>query len=327
MRKPPRLAIIGAGAMAREHIKAFLDLPGVSVAGIWNRTSGRAEKLASEFGISVVADSIEELYARTRADLAIVAVYETAINAVMKQALAHPWAILMEKPVGLDLPDGEDIAAAARSNAAKSGAARSSAAKSSNVYVGLNRRFLSSTQAALADLDEDPHPRFIHVQDQQSLETARRIGHADIVVRNWMYANSIHLIDYFCAFGRGDVTEVTRVAPWRPENPGIVLAKIAFAGGDIGLYEGIWNGPGPWACTVTTPRRRWEMRPLERATYQNAGERTLNPVEAHRWDNEFKPGLRLQAQRVAAAVCGDEQAVTLDQGLRTMRLIDAIFAH
>src|SRR5882724_9838535 len=95
MRKPPRLAIIGAGAMAREHIKAFLDLPGVSVAGIWNRTSGRAEKLASEFGISVVADSIEELYARTRADLAIVAVYETAINAVMKQALAHPWAILM----------------------------------------------------------------------------------------------------------------------------------------------------------------------------------------------------------------------------------------
>src|SRR3979411_2370436 len=147
----------------------------------------------------------------------------------------------MEKPVGLDLKDGEDIAAAA---------------KSRQVYVGLNRRYLSSTQAVLADLAGDPAPRFIHVQDQQSLETARRIGHADIVVRNWMYANSIHLIDYFCAFGRGDGTEVTRVAPWRPENPGIVLAKIAFAGGDIGLYEGIWNGPGPWACTVTTPRRR-----------------------------------------------------------------------
>jgi predicted dehydrogenase len=320
MQKPLRLAIVGAGAMAREHIKAFLDLPGICVAGLWNRTRRKAEKLASEFGVSVVADSIADLYARTRADLAIVAVYETAINAVMKQALAHPWAILMEKPVGLDLPDGEDIAAAAKSSAAKS-----NAAKSSNVYVGLNRRFLSSTQAALADLADDPHPRFIHVQDQQSLEAARRIGHADIVVRNWMYANSIHLIDYFCAFGRGDVIEVTRVAPWQPENPGVVLAKIAFAGGDIGLYEGIWNGPGPWACTVTTPRRRWEMRPLERATYQNAGERTLNTVEAHPWDHDFKPGLRLQAQRVAAAVCGEEHAVTLDEGLRTMRLIDAIY--
>jgi predicted dehydrogenase len=317
MPNPLRLAIVGAGGMAREHIKAFLDVAGTSIAGIWNRTRSKAEGLAGEFGIPVVADTIEELYARTRADLAIVAVYETAINAVMKQALAHPWEILMEKPVGLDLRDGEDIAAAAKSKAAKS----------RNVYVGLNRRFLSSTHAVLADLCNDPRPRFIHVQDQQSLETAKQIGHADSVVRNWMYANSIHLIDYFCAFGRGEVTEVARVVPWRPENPGVVLAKIAFAGGDIGLYEGIWNGPGPWACTVTTPRRRWEMRPLERATYQNSGERTLNPVDAHPWDTQFKPGLRLQAQRVAGAVRGGEQAVTLDEGLRTMRLIDAIYTH
>ena len=315
--KPLRLAIVGAGAMAREHIRAFLDLPGNSVAGIWNRTRNKAEMVASEFGIPVVADSIEELYGRTRADLAIVAVYEPAINPIMKRALAYPWAILMEKPVGLDLLDGEEIAAVVRSRADKSG----------NVYVGLNRRYLSSTQAALSDLRNDPHPRFIHVQDQQNLEAARQIGHADIVVRNWMYANSIHLVDYFCAFGRGDITEVTRVAPWQPGNPGVVLAKIAFAGGDIGFYEGIWNGPGPWACTVTTPRRRWEMRPLERASYQNAGERTLNPVEAHPWDKDFKPGLRLQAQRVAEAVYGDAPAVTLDEGLRTMRLIEAIYAH
>src|SRR5437763_6991703 len=147
MRRALRVAVLGAGAMAREHIKAFLDLPGTSIGGIWNRTRAKAELLASEFGVPLVAESIEDLYAQTRADLAIVAVYETAINAVMKQALAHPWAILMEKPVGLDLPDGEDIAAAAKSKTAKS----------RKVYVGLNRRFLSSTQAALADLGDDPH--------------------------------------------------------------------------------------------------------------------------------------------------------------------------
>jgi predicted dehydrogenase len=316
MRRPLQVAIVGAGMMAREHIKAFLDVPGISVAGICNRTRSNAERLAGEFGLRVVADTIAELYSRTRADFAVVAVYETAINTVIKQTLAHPWAILMEKPVGLDLADGEEIVAAARLRPAGSSA----------VYVGLNRRFLSSTRAALADLADDPYPRFIHVQDQQSLETARQLGHAAGVVRNWMYTNSIHLIDYFHVFGRGEVTEITRIAPWQPDNPGVVLAKLAFAGGDIGLYEGIWNGPGPWACAVTTPRRRWEMRPLERASYQNAGERTLNPVETHSWDNEFKPGLRLQAQRVAEAVCGDAQAVTLDEGLRTTRLVDAIYA-
>ncbi len=84
----------------------------------------------------------------------------------------------------------------------------------------------------------------------------------------------------------------------------MLLAKIAFDSGDVGLYEGIWNGPGPWACTVTTPRRRWEMRPLEKAVFQNAGERKLNPVEPHAWDGAFKPGSRLQAERVVAAVRG-----------------------
>ena len=33
---------------------------------------------------------------------------------------------------------------------------------------------------------------------------------------------------------------------------------------------------------------------------QNAGERKLNPVEPHAWDTEFKPGFRLQAERVVS---------------------------
>ena len=78
------------------------------------------------------------------------------------------------------------------------------------MFVGLNRRCLSSTQAVLADLADDPGPRFIHVQDQQSLDVARQIGHAEPVVRNWMYANSIHLVDYLRAFGRGDDFRMSR---------------------------------------------------------------------------------------------------------------------
>jgi predicted dehydrogenase len=311
MSAPVRVAIIGGGAMAREHIKAFRDLPDVTVVGIWNRSRDKAEILAKEFGIESVAGSIGDLYDQTRADLAVVAIYETAINPVMKQALAHPWKILMEKPVGLDCDDADDIASAANGH---------------SVFVGLNRRFMSSTQAALADLDDDPAPRFIHVQDQQSLATARATGHADPVVSNWMYANSIHLVDYLLAFGRGAVTRVTNIVPWNAEKPGVVLAKVAFASGDIGLYEGIWNGPGPWACTVSTPRRRWEMRPLEKAVYQNAGERTVHAVEPHEWDTAFKPGFRRQAEEAIAAVRGASKAVPLAEALKTMRLIRDIFA-
>lgn len=310
---PVRVAMIGGGVTIREHIRAFTDVPGVVVAGICNRTREKAEALAKEFSIPLVADTIDELHAKTGADLAVVAVYETAINPIMKQVVAKPWTILMEKPVGIDVEDAEDVVAAASSFG-------------SRVFVGLNRRSYSSTQSVLADLKDDPAPRFIHVQDQQSLDAARQTGHADVVVRNWMFANSIHLVDYLCALGRGVITDVMPVARWTSDRPGVVLAKITFASGDSGLYEGIWNGPGPWACSVTTPRRRWEMRPLEKMSYQNAGERTLNHVEPHAWDGQFKPGFRLQAERVVAAVRGGGDAITLDEALRTMRLVHAIFA-
>jgi predicted dehydrogenase len=308
-----RVAMIGAGAMAAEHIKAFADVPGVTVAGIWNRTSEKAAALAKRFAVPVVADGIAQLHAQTRADLVVVAVYETAINAVMKQAMEEPWTILMEKPVGLDLDDAQDIAAAAK-------------VKGSRVFVGLNRRCLSSTVAALADVAADKAPRFIHVQDQQSLEVARALGHAEPVVRNWMYTNSVHLIDYLRTFGRGEVSEVTPIARWNPRSPGVVLAKVSFTSGDLGLYEGIWHGPGPWACTVSTPRRRWELRPLEKAAYQDAGERRLVPIDVDAWDEAFKPGIRRQAERVVESVRdGGDGAVTLADAVETMRLVRDVF--
>jgi predicted dehydrogenase len=312
--EPIRIAIIGAGAMGREHGRAFAAVANTRISGLHSRTRTNAEALAHELGVAEVHDTVEQLFERTHAQLVVVAVPELAISPVLHECLRFPWTIFMEKPVGYDLADGEAIAAAAKAAGAR-------------IMVGLNRRFLSSTSAALDDLRADPAPRFIHVQDQQSLATARIVGHPDLVVCNWMYANSIHLVDYLIAFGRGAVSGVERVVPWRPEAPGLVLAKVSFTSGDLGLYEGIWDGPGPWACTVTTGRRRWEMRPLEQAAFQNAGERVLNSVEPHRWDRDFKPGFRLQAERVIAALFAPQPDVPeLDEAMRTMRLIHDIFA-
>ena len=307
------VAIVGAGYMGREHIRAFANVPGVTIAGIHSRTRPRAEALAKEFGIPYVCDSVPELHERTQADLVVVAVPETAANAVSRACFEFPWTVLMEKPPGYNLRDAEEIQSAATD-------------KHRKVLVGLNRRFLSSTRAALADLAQYDSPRFIHVQDQQNLEEAASYGHADVVVENWMYANSIHVVDYLPAFGRGKITSVTPVFAWDPKTSQVVVAKIEFDSGDTGLYEGIWKGPGPWAVSVTTPEKRWEMRPLERAAFQVWGERRLQPVEVHPMDRDFKPGLRLQAEMAVAAALGKpSDSPSLEEAMETMRLIDAIF--
>src|SRR5690606_31786044 len=105
--------------------------------GISSRTRAKAEALAQEFGIVCVADTLDELYEKSRADMVVITVPELMANAVAKVALALPWAVFMEKPAGYDLADAEDIAAAATG-------------RSDPVMVGFNRRFYSSTQAIRA---------------------------------------------------------------------------------------------------------------------------------------------------------------------------------
>ena len=306
-----RVAVVGAGAMAREHIRAFRDVPGVVVAGIHSRTREKAEELAREYGIPGVYDSVAELHDRTEAELVVVTVFETSMRSVSIECSRFPWTLFLEKPPGIDIGEAEEIRAAADGR---------------DVLVALNRRFLSATQTVANDLDTIDEPRFIHVQDQQDRELAKSLGHPPRVVENWMYANSIHLIDYLRFLGRGAVRKVTPLTGRHPDQPNVVLAGIEFDSGDVGLYEGIWHGPGPWAVTVSTGPRRWELRPLERAAVQRAGERRLETIETHEWDASFKPGFRLQAEQAIAAVRGEpSKSPTLDEALDTMRLIERIF--
>ena len=309
------VAIIGAGNMAREHVRSFLDTPGVTIAGIHSRTRSRAEALAAEFNVEAVYDSIPQMYEKTRADLVVVTVSEMAMVPVSLACFEFPWTVMLEKPAGLNVPDAEEIYASATSNRRR-------------VLVALNRQFLSSTQAALADLDQNQGPRFVKVQDQQDKTEAKALGFPQEVVDNWMYANSIHVIDYFRLFGRGHVKRVSPVICWNPETPGVVVSSIEFDSGDVGLYEGIWNGPGPWAVSISTAEKRWEMRPLEQASYQLSGERRSEQVAVHDWDREFKPGFRLQAEMAVATALGrPSTSPTLEESLETMRLIQAIFKN
>jgi len=300
--------------MSREHMRAFRDVPGARLAGVHSRSLARASALAAEFGVPVVADSVAELHAKTGARLVVVSVPELAANAVLKDCFRHDWAVLAEKPAGYNVADAEDIRAAAMKQQRRA-------------YVALNRRHYSATRTAGDLLSTDAGARFIRIQDQQDQAAALAAGQPAKVVENWMYANSIHVIDYLGVFGRGNVVSVQPVVAWDPTRPGTVVARISFSGGDIGLYEGVWNGPGPWAVTVSTASQRLEMRPLEQLGLQKRGERRLEPQPVHEWDTAFKAGFRAQAQKAVAAALGQPADLpTLDDALRSMRLVERIFA-
>lgn len=311
--KKNKVAFIGAGYMATEHAKAFSAIDSVEIAGFSSRTDERAQKLAEQYSCKSYP-SIAELYAATKAELVVVSVNELSTRAVMEECFKYDWKILCEKPVGYDLEDAKAIF-------------NSMKAKNREVFVALNRRYYGSVRALLENLEGQKGRRYIHIHDQEDQIAALKVGQPELVVKNWMYANSIHMIDFFSFLGRGEITSVEKVIPYNPEKPDHVLAKISYSSGDIGVYEAVWNRPGPWFSVVTTDDARWEMRPVEQLACQVNGTRKLEPVPGNEWDTKFKPGLYLQAQEILKNLRGEKSsAPTLKDAMKTMELVSQIYS-
>ena len=307
-----KVAVVGAGYMAGEHIRAFASLPDVSVVGICGRSPARAERLAAEYNVPAFG-SIAAMYQATKADAVVVAVNELSMLDVSMECFRYPWVCLLEKPVGIDLAQTKRIAAARQ-------------AAGASAFVALNRRSYAATRRALAELSEDASPRLISVLDQQDLASVRDACQPEEVVRNYMFANSIHLVDYFCTFGRGDIVSVSPTVPWDAARPGFVVATIRFSSGDVGVYQAVWSGPGPWSVTVTNESARFEMRPLEKLGIQRRGQRQLTEVVPDAIDQDYKPGLHYQASQIIRFLAEKETSLaSVDEAARSVKLCADIY--
>lgn len=315
MNKKIKVAFIGSGNMADKHMSAFSDINEVELVGIYSTNRDTSKELADKFLIKYIAESIDDLYQKQNPDILVIAVPELATRNVCIAAFKYDWTCLIEKPVGHSFLEALEIA-------------KHSSAKGRRDYVALNRRFYESTKVALMELNASSAKRVIHVCDQEDLIAARKVNVPEAVIKNWMYANSIHIIDYLNIFGRGKVINVERICPWNADDPGYVLAKISYSSGDIGVYEAYWNVPAPWYVTVVVPELRLELRPLERLGVQRAGSRTVVSCELKSsWDKDFKPGLRAQAEAIVNAFKGKKNdLITLEDSLVTMELIHKIYA-
>ncbi|OCX53022.1 oxidoreductase [Mucilaginibacter sp. PPCGB 2223] len=98
--KPLPIIIIGAGGIVHDaHLPAYKKA-GFTVMGITNRTRARAEKLAAEWSIPCVYDSVDEAVANAPAD----AVYDITIMpeqfVATLEKLPDGAGVLIQKPMG-----------------------------------------------------------------------------------------------------------------------------------------------------------------------------------------------------------------------------------
>ena len=309
-----RVGLVGSGYMASEYLKASRAVQGINFVSIFSRNKKTATALATEFSISKVANCAED-FADIHLDFIIVCVPELVTFEIISTFSKLKVPLLVEKPVGLTLADAVAIETNANAN-------------STQIFAALNRRFYGSTQLVLDELRKSSGTRFIQLNDQENTIAAIAAGQPQQVVDNWMFANSIHIIDYISLVCRGEPTVRYKQVTQLSENAYIVHANISFSLGDQASYTCHWNIPGGWSVNISTESKNWQLSPLEVARTRRLVDRQYIEMVADPLDTSYKPGLVRILNELDKCSNGQAHSLTtISEANRTMKLIDLIYTN
>jgi predicted dehydrogenase len=97
--KKSKAALIGCGAIAREHLAVLAELRNVEVAGICDLSAARAEATAERFGIKKWFTSHRELLIESQPDLVHITTPPSSHFSIAKFCLSAGLNVLCEKPI------------------------------------------------------------------------------------------------------------------------------------------------------------------------------------------------------------------------------------
>ena len=314
MADPVRIALIGAGHIAREHLNVLRSMPDLQLAGIASRTRAKAESLASEFGIAMVTDRASELLEQARPDGVMILVSADQVASVAREILPRAGAVFLEKPVGFSAAETRDLAELA-------------ARQGTRTMVGYNRRYYSIFEQGLRLVTERGPLLGVLVEGHERMARVRAAaGHPAHVLDAWLYANATHTIDLLRRFG-GEVSELDVVAAAHREPLGDQFsASLRFRNGAVGTYVAHWLSPGGWRVVLYGDGISVEFKPLEEGRWTDANFAT-HPITPAEEDRSFKPGFFRQMRAFVDLARGAKLASPgedLAGAARTMELADRL---
>lgn len=282
------ILLVGSGPMAIEYAKILrsMDITPVTVG----RGKASAEKFQVETGLPVSTGGIDSWLANNPGQLperAIVAVGEKWVGTTARTLIDRGVrSLLVEKPGGFDADDIRSVQAKAN-------------ALGTEVFVGYNRRFYASVEAAKKIIAEDGGVTSFNFEFTEWGHVIAGIEKEEGVKEQWFLSNSTHVIDLAFYLG-GAPSQMAAFATgglsWHP-TASIFAGAGSTAAGAIFSYQANWEAPGRWGVEVLTRKHRLIFRPLEKLQIQKIGSVAIEPVEIDdSLDKDYKPGLYKQVQ-------------------------------
>lgn len=106
MSQPLPVAVIGAGSFGQNHLRVLTEIPGVTLAGLFDADPKRAKEMGAQFGCPVFS-SVEEAAGAARA--AIVAVPTVFHAEVAGELLERGLDVLIEKPIASSVEEARTL--------------------------------------------------------------------------------------------------------------------------------------------------------------------------------------------------------------------------
>jgi predicted dehydrogenase len=221
---PLRVAVVGAGAFGRNHLRVYRELEladpaSVKLAALVEPDPARRESLAAQYGIPGFASLAEMLGAprldsETWVDAASICVPTIHHAAVAAQLLTANIDVLIEKPFAATLYEADRILALAREH-------------NRIVAIGHLERFNPAVTATMAALNK---PMFFEAH-RLSVFTPRSLD-VDVVLDLM-----IHDLDIVLALTQSPVTEVRAVGlPVLSRKTDIANVRVEFASGCVANF-------------------------------------------------------------------------------------------
>lgn len=278
--------IIGAGGIAKEYTKVLKALNKEFI------TIGRGHDKAVAYNEATGVKAIEgglDCYIMSKPEIpefTIVAVNVEYLAATTISLLkCGVKKIFCEKPGFNDSSELDDVIRVAKETGAK-------------VYYAYNRRFFASVLKAEEIIKEDGGLTSMNFEFTEWGHVIANTDHADAVKKNWMTANSSHVID-LAFFVGGEPAQMSSYAlgelSWH--KPACFVGAGVTTKGVLFNYQANWDAPGRWAVEFQTPLHRIYLKPMEQLQLQDKGSVKVYPVEIDdHLDNEFKPGFYLETK-------------------------------
>lgn len=278
--KKVKFAFVGAGYMANEYAKVLKsEFKNKSkIVGVINKSNKRINDFVKNYNVSNQYFELNKMMTLSKPDVVVVCVNELATYNVLKILCNYPCICLIEKPVGIDFNESKKILKLKKN-------------KSFKPFVALNRRHYSSVKNVQKIISSDNSPRVIKIFDQENTIVAKQSGQPLKVIKNWMYANSIHMIDFVYNFGRGKIKKIVKNNKVKTTNDGFFSCNIYFDSGDLVVYDCLWNRPAPWSLQISTKNYFVELKPIEQSAFLTNKNRKWNNIKISNFDKIYKPGI------------------------------------